>query len=259
MRRPVRSGGWRCGWRRARRQRDDVGRHVARVAEQGQRAATTRDQLDDEEGPDEDERDPQPPPVGRPGCSWPWPLPCVLPRCRTRRISEPPPPDPRPSQRTPRPSLSTVPAAGETAGPRPAPGIQCRHGRPRPHRRRPDARRAAGSSTPSTRPSSSPPSSSSSGCRASPAPTPRASLQHTVARWCEEAGLEVDTWALDLDALRADPDFPGTEAARGRGLRRRRHLEGGRCAGLVLEGHVDVVPVGDIANWPDAQPFSASI
>ena len=31
-------------------------------------------------------------------------------------------------------------------------------------------------------------------------------LQHTVARWCEEAGLEVDTWALDLDALRADPD-----------------------------------------------------
>ena len=37
-------------------------------------------------------------------------------------------------------------------------------------------------------------------------------LQHTVARWCDEAGLEVDTWALDLDALRADPDFPGTEA-----------------------------------------------
>ena len=42
-------------------------------------------------------------------------------------------------------------------------------------------------------------------------------LQHTVARWCEEAGLEVDTWALDLDALRADPDFPGTEAERAEG------------------------------------------
>ena len=39
-------------------------------------------------------------------------------------------------------------------------------------------------------------------------------LQHTVARWCEEAGLEVDLWALDLDDLRADPDFPGSEAPR---------------------------------------------
>ena len=28
---------------------------------------------------------------------------------------------------------------------------------------------------------------------------------------------------------------------------------------LVLQGHVDVVPVGDLANWPGAQPFSAHI
>ena len=84
-------------------------------------------------------------------------------------------------------------------------------------------------------------------------------LQHTVARWCEEAGLEVDTWALDLDALRADPDFPGTEAARAEGYGVVGTSVGDGIPGLVLQGHVDVVPVGDVANWPDAQPFSASI
>ena len=41
-----------------------------------------------------------------------------------------------------------------------------------------------------------------------------ADLQHTVARWFEEAGLEVDLWPLDLDELVSDPQFPGTEAPR---------------------------------------------
>jgi acetylornithine deacetylase len=84
-------------------------------------------------------------------------------------------------------------------------------------------------------------------------------LQHTVARWCDEAGLEVDTWALDLDALRADPDFPGTEAERGEGYGVVGTSAGDGTVGLVLQGHVDVVPVGDVANWPDSQPFSARI
>lgn len=84
-------------------------------------------------------------------------------------------------------------------------------------------------------------------------------LQHTVARWFEEAGLEVDAWALDIDELRADPGFPGTEAPRVEG-----HGVVGTASGegepaLVLQGHIDVVPVGDIANWPGAQPFSAHI
>ncbi|MFL6079398.1 MAG: ArgE/DapE family deacylase [Ornithinibacter sp.] len=84
-------------------------------------------------------------------------------------------------------------------------------------------------------------------------------LQHTVARWFEEAGLEVDLWAIDLDELRADPDFPGSEAPRVEG-----HGVVGTASGhgepaLVLQGHIDVVPVGDITNWPDAQPFSARI
>ena len=84
-------------------------------------------------------------------------------------------------------------------------------------------------------------------------------LQHTVARWCEEAGLEVDTWSLDLDALRADPDFPGTEAERVEGYGVVGTSAGEGPAGLVLQGHVDVVPVGDLANWVDAEPFSGRI
>ncbi|HNV42469.1 MAG TPA: ArgE/DapE family deacylase [Ornithinibacter sp.] len=86
-----------------------------------------------------------------------------------------------------------------------------------------------------------------------------ADLQHTVARWFEEAELEVDLWALDLDDLRADPEFPGTEAPRldGHGLVGTAPGEG--PPGLVLQGHVDVVPVGDVANWHGGDPFSARI
>ena len=45
-------------------------------------------------------------------------------------------------------------------------------------------------------------------------------LQPRWRRWFDEAGLEVDPWPLDLDELRTDPDFPGTEAPRveGRGV-----------------------------------------
>ena len=84
-------------------------------------------------------------------------------------------------------------------------------------------------------------------------------LQHTVARWCDEAGLEVDTWSLDLDALRSDSDFPGTEAERAEGYGVVGTTAGEGVPGLVLQGHVDVVPVGDVMRWPGAQPFSAQI
>lgn len=86
-----------------------------------------------------------------------------------------------------------------------------------------------------------------------------AEIQHTLARWFEEAGLEVDLWALDLDELRADPDFPGTEAPRLEGYGLVGTGAGEGAPGLVLQGHVDVVPVGDLAKWPGAAPFSASI
>ena len=86
-----------------------------------------------------------------------------------------------------------------------------------------------------------------------------ADLQHTVARWFEEAGLEVDLWPLDLDELRSDPQFPGTEAPRIEGHGVVGTASGEGVPGLVLQGHVDVVPVGDPANWVGGEPFSARI
>ena len=86
-----------------------------------------------------------------------------------------------------------------------------------------------------------------------------AELQHTLARWFEEAGLEVDLWSLDLEDLRADPDFPGTEAPRLEGHGLVGTASGQGEPALVLQGHVDVVPVGDVTNWPGGEPFSAGI
>lgn len=84
-------------------------------------------------------------------------------------------------------------------------------------------------------------------------------LQHTMARRYEEAGLEVDLWPLDLGTLRADPDFPGTEAPRHEGYGLVATGPGEGTPGLVLQGHVDVVPTGDLARWAAGDPFSARV
>ncbi|MGL5817706.1 MAG: ArgE/DapE family deacylase [Phycicoccus sp.] len=87
-------------------------------------------------------------------------------------------------------------------------------------------------------------------------------LQHVLARRLDEAGLDVDLWRIDLDELRADPRFPGTEAHRDEAW----GLVGVGTTGsedstpaLVLQSHIDVVPIGDLSAWPAAQPFSATI
>jgi acetylornithine deacetylase len=79
-----------------------------------------------------------------------------------------------------------------------------------------------------------------------------------VQRWCaatlQGLGLDVDLWRLDLDALRADPDYPGEEVERD---------EAWGCVGssgegtpaLILNGHVDVVPPGEHEWWTGADPW----
>ncbi|GGP79643.1 ArgE/DapE family deacylase [Streptomyces calvus] len=80
-------------------------------------------------------------------------------------------------------------------------------------------------------------------------------LQHLLAGRLERLGTEVDLWPLDLPALRADPDFPGTEAPREEawGLVGTTP-DGGDGPTLILQGHVDVVPPGDPAAW-HGDPF----
>jgi acetylornithine deacetylase len=85
--------------------------------------------------------------------------------------------------------------------------------------------------------------------------------QAHVAAALAAGGLDVDHWRLDLDALAADAEFPGVEVER-------REAWGlvGRLAGtgtdegptLMLNGHVDVVPIGDPAAW-SVGPFAAAI
>ncbi|MFY0407699.1 M20/M25/M40 family metallo-hydrolase, partial [Solicola sp. PLA-1-18] len=91
--------------------------------------------------------------------------------------------------------------------------------------------------------------------------------ENDVQQWCAgrlgELGLDVDHWPIDLAAARQDPEFPGMETER---------EEAWGCVGswwakdsasdddpwpaLVLNGHVDVVPPGDLELWPNHDPFT---
>ncbi|WP_043727432.1 ArgE/DapE family deacylase [Streptomyces zinciresistens] len=80
-------------------------------------------------------------------------------------------------------------------------------------------------------------------------------LQHLLAGRLERLGLDVDLWSMDLDALRSDPEFPGSEAPREEGWGLAAVTpDGGDGPTFVLQGHVDVVPPGDLAAWA-GDPF----
>ncbi len=73
-----------------------------------------------------------------------------------------------------------------------------------------------------------------------------------VQRWCADRlatlGAEVDLWTLDLPALRQSPGYPGEEVVRDDALGCVGTL-GGSTPALVLAGHTDVVPPGDLGAW----------
>ena len=73
--------------------------------------------------------------------------------------------------------------------------------------------------------------------------------QEWVAVLLKRWGLDVDVWDLDFQELRQHPAYCA-EVQRERGLGvagAMGHDTGGRS--LILNGHVDVVPPGDDANW----------
>ncbi|WP_329002265.1 M20/M25/M40 family metallo-hydrolase [Kribbella sp. NBC_00709] len=67
-------------------------------------------------------------------------------------------------------------------------------------------------------------------------------IQAWCARRLDALGLTVDHWQLDLPALRSDPEFPGMEVERGEAWGCVGVLGGDGTPGLILNGHVDVVP-----------------
>ena len=89
-----------------------------------------------------------------------------------------------------------------------------------------------------------------------------AELQHRLAAELAQLGLDVDLWSLDLDALACDPDHPGTEAPRSEGWGVVGVLgasSSDEVPALVLQGHSDVVPTGDLDRWPDQDAFGGVI
>lgn len=82
--------------------------------------------------------------------------------------------------------------------------------------------------------------------------------QEHVAAWMREGGLAVDIWELDFDSLRRHPAF-SWEVERSRGLGVVGVLGEGRGGrSLIFNGHTDVVPAGDEANWR-YPPWAASV
>ncbi len=84
-------------------------------------------------------------------------------------------------------------------------------------------------------------------------------VQHELAKEVDALGLDVDLWSMDVPALEAAEGFPGTETVRAEawGLVGTRPGDDAVPA-LVLQGHVDVVPPGDLAHWRTA-PFEPTL
>jgi acetylornithine deacetylase len=82
--------------------------------------------------------------------------------------------------------------------------------------------------------------------------------QEYVAEFMTRLGMEVDVWELDFDTLRQHPAFSmGCERSEALGVvgTMGKNADGQT---LILNGHVDVVPVGDEANW-HYPPWQATV
>lgn len=84
--------------------------------------------------------------------------------------------------------------------------------------------------------------------------------QHLVADWLGAVGCEVDRWEIDLAEAAAALDAPGQEVARTEawGVVGALPAAEDGVPALVLSGHTDVVPAGDVGSWP-ADPFDPRV
>lgn len=81
--------------------------------------------------------------------------------------------------------------------------------------------------------------------------------QRLMSRYMRDIGMEVDEWEIDLPALRAHPSYTA-EFDRDEALGVVGRFGGGEGPTLVLNGHVDVVPAGEIGRWTHP-PFAGTI
>jgi acetylornithine deacetylase len=81
--------------------------------------------------------------------------------------------------------------------------------------------------------------------------------QEWMAARLRHLGLEVDAWDIDFPSLQQHPAF-SMEVPRDSGMGVVGTLGSGDGPTFVLNGHVDVVPVGDLAQWT-VPPFTATV
>lgn len=86
--------------------------------------------------------------------------------------------------------------------------------------------------------------------------------EHDAQQWTADRlaalGHRLDHWRFDVDELSRLDGFPGQEADRDFGY----GLVGTSGEGepaLVLCGHTDVVPPGDLDRWPDRDPYALRV
>ncbi len=83
-----------------------------------------------------------------------------------------------------------------------------------------------------------------------------AAAQHWLGQHMRDLGLAVDLWTIDVPAMKKHPQFPGMEVERSQheavglvGTWQREATSAPFGKRLIFNGHIDVVPVGDRANW----------
>ena len=79
-------------------------------------------------------------------------------------------------------------------------------------------------------------------------------VQEHAAAMLRDLDTEVDRWDIDLAELAEDPWFPGVEVTREQAVGVVGVTAGEGMPGLVLQGHLDVVPPGDPDNWLGREP-----
>ncbi|MET3803487.1 acetylornithine deacetylase [Nakamurella sp. UYEF19] len=85
------------------------------------------------------------------------------------------------------------------------------------------------------------------------------SVQDDLARRLTQIGTEVDHWSIPLAETIGAHNFPGAEVDRSEAYGLVGRLAGrGDGPSLMLNGHVDVVPPGDLAAWPRNDPFDGA-
>jgi acetylornithine deacetylase len=103
-----------------------------------------------------------------------------------------------------------------------------------------------------------------------------ATAQHWLGQHMRHLGLDVDLWTIDIESLKKHPRFPGMEVDRSKheaiglvgawqsmvaGVGAWQSMVAGVSSSdkrLIFNGHIDVVPEGDHANWQH-NPWGAEL